>query len=165
MTKIGCVEEVQGAYIKTSFQRPKVGPVTMQMYREAHMLRMGKQGKKPWNSTKSLVMEINCGRWNPMCPECGAGVTTGRAWREARCFGCAAIFTEVLWPEHLDAIERIVLKRPPANRHWLATDNIAILLAENVQHGVFTDLRPQIADPQVRSALMGMQHLLPGKVD
>lgn len=153
MLKIGYVNEVQGQFIRQSFGRRSVTKaVDPEMYRQAHELRMRAAGIPVHDSAHALVMEVNHNRWNPMCPECNAGVCTGRNWKEARCFGCGAIFRTVVWPEDIDAIEKILHKRPPKARHWKPHETIAELFAQNIQHGVFEDLRKELPD-NVRASL------------
>jgi len=145
MNKIGCLEDVQGAFIRKIYgPRQALRTIDLSVYRAAHKLWMTKQGLPLLNVETPLAMEINHGRWNPMCPRCNAGITTGRLWAEVRCFGCGAVYLNVVWPEFPDVIESVLMKRPPNARHWNAHESIAQLLAENVQHGLFTDLRKQL---------------------
>ena len=141
--KILDVNEVQGQFIRNLLRLSK--DVTIGMYRDAHYRFMPTiPNRAIHDSIYTLVMEVNHERWNPECPECGTGVSTGRLWDEARCFGCGAVFRRVVWPEHIDAIEKVLLKRPPKFRHWKPEETVSQLLAQNVQHGFADVHRPEL---------------------
>jgi hypothetical protein len=75
---------------------------------------------------------------------CGDAAAASRAWDEARCFGCGAIYRQLDWPEAWDAIVDALLARPTANRHWgtylgpatvRRDETVAELQADNRRHG------------------------------
>lgn len=153
------VEEVQGHFIRTLLPRRFSGPISSSVYRQAHALHIQKHGATPHEVRAPLFMEVNHNRWTAVCPECSSGVTTGRLWKESRCFGCGAIFVDTQWPVDMPAIEAILLKRPPNARHWKPGETIGSLVVDNVLHGKFTDLRRGLP-PDVQKALSGTPLLL-----
>jgi hypothetical protein len=134
ISTILALDDVQGDLIRR-LTRQAVSPAS---YAQAHGLFLERQpGRpRPHRSALALPMEVNHGRWVGLCPECRAGVTTGKRWPEARCFGCGAIFDQVLWPEALEALEALLLERLPKNRHWKTGESLEQLLADNIAHGV-----------------------------
>lgn len=166
MLPIKYMEEIQGAFIR-GILAPRVAgaQLTLTDYRVAHTKKMAQMRATPHTSTHQLHMELNHGSWVVPCPECTSGVTTGNRWNEARCFGCGAVFDGVQWPKDKMAIEKVVMKRPLKNRNWVPGEEVAHLIAENVEHGLFEDLRPQIVDKDIRKQLQGrdLRRLMGGK--
>jgi hypothetical protein len=116
-------------------------PIDLATYRAGHLACMARAGRpvtrRAWAETP-LVMRVNHGRWCADCP-CGASVTTGLGWTEARCFGCGAVFVAVAWPPEADRehITRALLRRPDARtRNWIPSEHWAGLVAENLAHGL-----------------------------
>lgn len=153
------VDDIQGAIIRRLTGGR--GPTTRRMYAQAHgeWLRRAPGRPTAHDSALELRMYVNHGRWVGDCPECRAGVATGRGWDEARCFGCGAVFRDVRWPKDLDAVEAVLLKRLPAHRHMAVGETPAELLAENIAHGVVSTTGPGLAllPAVTRRALLGGQ--------
>jgi hypothetical protein len=136
MIRIEDVEQIHGEMIRRlSKTRTKV---TRDSYRRAHDMHVlrSKTIHRTHESKLSLVMEVNHNRWVGTCPECNAGVVTGRDWPVASCFSCGARFTRVVWPESIEAVEELLIRRPLAKRNWFAHEPLDQLRAENIVNGI-----------------------------
>lgn len=130
------VEDVQGETIRRLTRHR--GRITPRVYREAHAEWLRQRRLVAHDSSASVHMYVNRGRWVADCPECRAGVSTGRRWTEARCFGCGAVYAgpQVVWPPDFDALERALLERFPVNRNTVPGETLGQVVADNWAHGV-----------------------------
>lgn len=139
MMNIQALDEIQGPMI-LKIVRKRKGPITPEMYRSAHeaYVRASATITRTHVSKEKILMHVNNNRWSGICPECRSGVTSGRRWPEARCFGCGAIFIHVVWPGPLqmEDIEQALLVRPPVNRNWQHGETVPALVAENIARGL-----------------------------
>lgn len=103
------------------------------------------RGHKPAERTEPLVMYVNEGRWVADCTHCRAGVTGEPDWPDVRCLGCGSVHTNVVWPDAFDDIEGELEVRPVANQHWLASETVEDLSAQNVERGVRSPLADAVA--------------------
>jgi hypothetical protein len=78
---------------------------------------------------------ISEGRWVANCDECnGAEFVTEE--QPMVCGTCGAV-SQVIWPDDVDGIEAVLVKRPKVvNRNYLPGETVALLKAENKMHGV-----------------------------
>ncbi len=88
----------------------------------------------PHEVARALEAYINHGRWLVDCP-CGNGVMTAPGW-PACCYSCGAIYRDVHISADADQIEALLSRRPIAHQNWKAGESLALLRAENVQHGI-----------------------------
>lgn len=156
ITRIGDVDDVQGKMIRTLTNQR--GTVTPRIYRDAHAEFLRRSGGRirAHACAQPVLMYVNHGNWVGDCPECKAGVSAGRGWTTAACFGCGAVFSRVVWPAHVAAIEAVLLKRLPPNRNCAHDESPAHLMADNVRHGVASATGPGLAllpDGPLRQAL------------
>lgn len=83
---------------------------------------------------------VSHGRWVVDCPVCGNGPSVLVPARLALCFGCGAVFENVVVPseDDIDDIEMLLDARPPQNRSWLAHkgETVADLDDENHAHSL-----------------------------
>ena len=137
-TEIADFDGVQGPRMRRLLNYR--GALSLDFYRRAHAAFLTTQPGRPTPhiSAQALVMSVRQGRWITECPECIAGVTTGRGWSEARCFGCGAIFERVIWPpaEEIPEIERVLLRRPLPAQCFDPGQSIEALKGENRILGV-----------------------------
>jgi len=85
-------------------------------------------------ATEKLAF-IGNGCWRIHC-ECGEATHTDPEWGIACCFGCGAIWTNVVFPENWRAIEDLLVQRRlQASRNWEAPETIETLTEEQIAHG------------------------------
>jgi len=78
---------------------------------------------------------IGNGCWRIKC-RCGERTHTNPEWGLACCFGCGAIYTHVIFPEHRAEIEALLVKRPvQSTRNWEPKETLDDLMAEQIAHG------------------------------
>lgn len=93
------------------------------------------EARMPWSTEQAAMPFVSGGRWVLRC-ECKNAPSYSPEWGVARCFECGAVF-RVNPPESWREIERVLLKRPEMRtRHWLPTETVETLIAENIAHGV-----------------------------
>lgn len=144
MTRIQDLEEQQGPLIRQVLAKLRVsvaGPISPGQYAKAHVayLQTRAGAPRPHMHAGALSMTIRAGKWKAVCPECLAGVVTGRQWTEARCFGCGAVFASVDWPEQIAEVERLILKRPLRHQHWDPGETLDDIRADSAKIGIVED--------------------------
>lgn len=85
-----------------------------------------------------MIAQVNQGNWLVHCP-CGAGTTVFLKTREARCFGCGAVYPNVILPDDRDRlnIEHVLIaRRETKRRNWIPQERLLDLAIENAEHGV-----------------------------
>jgi hypothetical protein len=124
-----------------------LGIDAMQSVRNPHELRAKHQGMLARQRSRGidahehivtthLFARIEHGRWIADCA-CGSGVNVQPGWPEARCLGCGAVYSDVVFPLNRAAIEAVLVKRPGlANRNWWPSESLEDLERENDAHGV-----------------------------
>lgn len=90
-----------------------------------------------------VVAYVSHGRWVADCPTPGcSGAMLLFFGAGFFCGNCLNVQTglkarEVIWPEHREEIERLLLLRPvPQTRSWFPTEPVNNLVAENLEHGI-----------------------------
>lgn len=79
---------------------------------------------------------VNTGRWLVDCA-CEAGALAEPEWPEVRCFHCGAVMVPIFPPKaDIEALERLLVRRPLANRHWRPGETLAEVEADNARHGL-----------------------------
>lgn len=92
------------------------------------------QGLPVRKSTKAVDAYVNHGRWVADCPCNGAErVAPGE---DMECGGCGAA-SPVKFPAGAAEIDRLLVKRVPANQNWRGED-MAEVLGENIAAGLET---------------------------
>ena len=71
----------------------------------------------PFNAPDGAVVRVTGGKWVVDCV-CGNCPSAHPEWDEARCFECGAVYRELTWPDDREELERELLSRPVAARHW-----------------------------------------------
>jgi hypothetical protein len=78
---------------------------------------------------------IGNGAWRIHC-RCGERTHTDPTFGEACCFGCGAVYTDVVFPSDRAEIEELLAKRPvQAHRNWQPPETLETLRAEQIEHG------------------------------
>lgn len=108
--------------------------------RHEHFLRLRKQKRGvdtvPHDVAEPISARVNHGQWVLMC-SCGAGVLTHPAWRVGRCFSCGAVYTDVVFPDDVAAVEAALVRRPlMENRNWVPGETAEGLQQESLDNGV-----------------------------
>lgn len=85
---------------------------------------------------------VNRARWVALCPFLcgGAHIAEGDTFLCSLCEnGGTGRAVSLVWPSAEDrkAIEQALAHRPPIARNWNVNETIGLLLAENVEHGMF----------------------------
>jgi len=83
---------------------------------------------------KVLAPYVNEGRWVADCT-CNGGIACQKGILAGCCLDCGTIYP-IGWPGGEPEIEEALRPRPPDRRNWLPGEPVALLLAENVEHGV-----------------------------
>jgi len=96
--------------------------------------------------------EVNWGRWIAKCPVC-----KGAEFARDETFFCKSCKNEfngglpipLIWPKERWAIDHLLEKRLVKNRHYLVTDTVDTLKAENVSHSLTIDIpeKPVVVTP------------------
>jgi len=94
-----------------------------------------------WTISGVLPAEIIRSSWVVRCPFCAGAqvIDFGEAFFCVDCCMQANGFKAmgVLFPEDVDAIEAVLLKRPdPNTRNWCARESLEDLKRENIAHGI-----------------------------
>ena len=98
----------------------------------------------------AAVAYVNHGRWVADCPfGCGGAELAREEWficRECLNYGHAGARLPLVWPDDEDirAIEAALVVRPVLNRNWCPNESIGVLLAENVEHGLYDSITGQV---------------------
>lgn len=109
---------------------------TLQDYARRQILSLKKKEREPWGADGQLVARVNHNRWLANCPFCDSGIALTPGWNEGRCFECGAVYKHVLFPDDPAAIAQALEARPLKHRNWFPHETVAVLRAENVEHGV-----------------------------
>jgi hypothetical protein len=89
-----------------------------------------------------VVPEVNHSRWLVHCPNrCGEATVVSEAEPYYICVNCGSPenegqFYRVKFPPQRQAIEQLLMKRPPGNRNWTHLESVADLARENRERGV-----------------------------
>lgn len=96
--------------------------------------------RDPFEADPRVVSPIvNGGRWVVVCASCGNAPLYDPEWELACCVECGATYTGVAPPPAWREIEAALMARPiMATRHWLPSESVADLLADNATHGLPT---------------------------
>lgn len=99
-------------------------------------------------SPRQLIAYVNDGRWIADCPHCRAGMMLDPEWTRFPCLGagCYRLYSDVLWPPNVRAIEEALYRRPMRNQHWgtergtkrdpgLPVETVDDLEQDNGRHG------------------------------
>lgn len=93
-------------------------------------------------TSPELYVRVDHGRWIVDCPVGCVGAEFGNPidhW-----FWCTSCFNSgsgykllpVRWPENKDEIARLLVFRPLENQNWNPGESAAMLLADNIEHGI-----------------------------
>ena len=74
------------------------------------------KGRAPTLATRALLVYVSDNRWVGDC-DCRSGVLAHPGWA-AYCFGCGAIYRDIVWPLEMAAIESELMTRQVSDRHW-----------------------------------------------
>lgn len=89
----------------------------------------------PYEVYEPIPAYIDAGVWRVRC-ECGEAPHTDPEWRLACCFGCGAIYTNVVFPNNYKAIEDLLVKRRvQLHRNWRQPETLDDLIKEQIAHG------------------------------
>lgn len=78
---------------------------------------------------------VGYGAWRIKC-RCGERTHADPEWRLACCFGCGAVYTNVVFPPERYEIERLLALRPvQGHRNWAPPETYDQLVAEQIAHG------------------------------
>jgi hypothetical protein len=127
-------------FIQTARHVYGLGTLDELRTRHEQMLRARAQATrdsrvKPFPAGRPLVARVNDGAWIGDC-DCNAGVAVDPEWSEARCFGCGAVYTEIVFPERRAEIETLLEARPRKHQNWDADEPIEIVRDLNLRHGL-----------------------------
>lgn len=104
--------------------------------RHAAWLAQNPAASEPYDVDAPTFAYIGSGAWRVECA-CGEAPLADPEWTPAaRCFGCGAVFTAVIFPSDWLAIETLLAKRRiQAHRNWHQPETYDDLLAEQRAHG------------------------------
>lgn len=103
--------------------------------RETIKANLKELGIQPHGSNRPAFAFISEGRWVANCEICNGAefVTEGQVMT---CGTCGAV-SQVTWPDKVDEIEKVLDERPNmVNRNFLPGETVALLKAENREHGL-----------------------------
>jgi len=107
---------------------------------ELHSARRWQTGVN-WEVRGIVAAEIHRSAWVVSCPFC-RNAQVAEFGEPFFCVDCVMQGNGfkamgIIFPENIDKIERILLKRPdPNTRNWLLGETIEQLIAENIDHEV-----------------------------
>lgn len=109
-------------------------PERLRYFQRAHLAR-NPAAHEPTEFSEEKPAYIGNGAWRIHC-RCGERTHADPEWKLACCFGCGAIWTNVVFPENWQAIEDLLSKRVlQGTRNWQPPETYDDLVAEQVQHG------------------------------
>lgn len=81
---------------------------------------------------------VNRGAWVADCPNCNGGIAVSPEWTLCCCLDCGRIYDALVPPDDVVAAATVLLEcRPVSKQNWIpATEQIAVLQAENIVHGL-----------------------------
>jgi hypothetical protein len=89
----------------------------------------------PTEIVSEIPAYVGSGCWRVHC-RCGERTHTNPEWKEACCFGCGAIWTNVVFPEDWQKIDTLLAKRAVQGmRNWQAPETLDDLITEQIAHG------------------------------
>jgi len=104
-------------------------------YRSTHTAAMVSAGKDVYEIDIPREAYINHGRWVVDCTCNGAGLTS-RSFGVACCFDCGRVYTEIVFPENVLAIELLLIGRmDPTQRNWNIGETVELLEKDNMAFG------------------------------
>ena len=106
-----------------------------------HVSVVTRRGGDPWDSPEPTKAYVNHGRCVANCVWCKTGMLTRPDWGLACCGECGARYSpeRVHFPEHYDAIEKILLVRVRRDQqNWDDRQGVAELEKENNLSEVLT---------------------------
>ncbi len=77
-------------------------------------------GRETMPDRRTLIAYVHWGRCLANCPHCETPNVLDPAWPFMACFGagCYRTFTEILWPDDLQAIGEALQVRPQQKQNW-----------------------------------------------
>lgn len=85
--------------------------------------------------TEPTTAYIGCGVWRIECA-CHEAPHTDPEWKLACCFGCGAIYENVVFPERWRDIEKLLsMRRLQQHRNWIQPETFEELIAEQRAFG------------------------------
>jgi hypothetical protein len=107
------------------------GVIDKTTYLSYHKVCVLNQKKSVTGSTDPVTASINHSRWIVNCACRGAAFTSPHV-PIACCFDCGTVYLNVQFPDNVEMIESILLKRQYAiNRNWLPSETVETLMLEN----------------------------------
>jgi hypothetical protein len=111
------------------------GCATEAEYREKHAVFCARNRTSIVAERRETVMAyLNNGRWVADCL-CGAGMGAYPGWA-SRCFGCGAIYVDVIFPTAWEDGEDVIWERPRVDHEWANGKTVTDLISENEAAGV-----------------------------
>lgn len=103
--------------------------------RQASYLAPNAAACEPMEIDAPILAYVGNGAWRINC-RCNEATHADPDWMAACCFGCGAIYTNVVFPEMWHAIEELLAKRPvQGHRNWQEPETYESLVAEQIAHG------------------------------
>lgn len=97
---------------------------------------LAKLGLKPAESNEPTFAYVSDGRWVAECrDDACSGAELVREGQAMLCGSCGSV-SQVIWPADVTAIETLLMRRKPRNRHWLLGETLEQLQLENQIGGV-----------------------------
>ncbi len=114
------------AVIKRTAQIHRVS--SLLAFQREHRLALAKKRLRGLNVLEHVVAtpvqaRIDAGRWLIDC-ECSAGNAADPDWPEARCFGCGAVHTNVVFPPDVQALEDALLEAAAREQYWTPGESL-----------------------------------------
>ena len=94
---------------------------------------------EPWLALFAPSAFVAGGMWQLRCATVGCTncPSVSPEWRLALCWDCGAVYERVPLPVDIEAIERVLMRRPDvSSRNWLPTETVEDLVRENAEHGI-----------------------------
>ena len=96
-------------------------------------VRARRRGMRTTVDARTLVVYVNHGRWVADCPHCDAGIAVDPRWPIAVCRSCFHTYASLQVPSDWAAVEQALVSRPMRHQHWITTETVADLEAENAR--------------------------------
>jgi hypothetical protein len=100
----------------------------------AHLSR-NPAASEPREISEPINAYIGNGAWRIRCA-CGEATHAEPDVHAAACFGCGAIYVNVVFPDNFAAIEELLVKRPiQSHRNWQEPETMEDLVKEQLAYG------------------------------
>ena len=101
-------------------------------------------------SSEQLEAQISAGRWTVRCAYCENAPSASPEWQLAICYECGSSYAPT-FPADQDRhdIEWLLMERPMRHRHWLPSQTVEDLQAENAAAELETEPPPYVPSEPV----------------